>query len=569
MPTKNNRLHQQTDLGVRLVELKSLALKILSVEPKNTDALNSLGLISMQLELFDEAVSFFEQAHHILPDRQDYIDNLIKCLEFYSKNMCGLGRLSVSIEMLERALILSPDNAAITCRLSYVLGLENRNEEALLASEQALLSDPKFVQAYEARGLALLGLNRINPAIKSLKRALEYNEISASAHTNLGLAYRAKGETKGAIDCFKKAISIDENNTQAYNNLGVSFLDSNKLEQAEEALRDAVAIDQDFAEAHFNLSRVMLMAENFKAGWKHNEWRWLCSTFPSTWREFPQSMWQGEDLRNKKILVWSEQGIGDEIMFANTLPELIKNSGRVVMECSDRLVPVFKRSFEGVHAFARQDPPNSEIKTINADVQIPLGSICNFYRKKAEDFPAVLGGYLKSDPKLTSKIKSHYSSLGSGIKVGISWKSGNPIVGHERSIPIEFWHEIFTLRGCHFINLQYGEFEEDLKRVFETTGVSIFQDNSINPINNAEDWFSQIGALDHVISVDNSTIQVSGSLGVPTWVLLSSTPEWRFGLNRSDHLWHPSVRVYRQRKKGEWGPLMKEVALAFASFIKR
>ena len=78
MPTKNNRLHQQTDLGVRLVELKSLALKILAVEPKNTDALNSLGLISMQLELFDEAVSFFEQAHNILPDRQDYIDNLIQ-----------------------------------------------------------------------------------------------------------------------------------------------------------------------------------------------------------------------------------------------------------------------------------------------------------------------------------------------------------------------------------------------------------------------------------------------------------------------------------------------------------
>ena len=88
-------------------------------------------------------------------------------------------------------------------------------------------------------------------------------------------------------------------------------------------------------------------------------------------------------LKNKKILVWSEQGIGDEIMFANTLPELVENSASVLLECSERLVPIFRRSFEGMHVFSREDTPSPEIKNFNADVQIPLGSICKFYRTKS------------------------------------------------------------------------------------------------------------------------------------------------------------------------------------------
>jgi tetratricopeptide (TPR) repeat protein len=564
----NNRRYKQSDLDIRLVELKSLALNIIATEPKNTDALNSLGLVSLQLKIFDEAIGFFEQAHKLTPNRQDYINNLIQALELSSKNMCDLGCLPASINLLEKALLLRPNNVMLKCRLAVVLGLSNRNEEALVASEQALLIDPKTAQAYEAQGLALTNLGQANLAITSFKQALECGEPSASTYSNLGLAYRAKGEIKGAIDYFEKAVALDKNYKQAYNNLGVSFLELNELGQAEAALKNALTIDQEFAEAHFNLSRVLLMGEDFEAGWKHNEWRWLCSTFPSTWREFPQVVWQGEDLTNKKILVWSEQGIGDEVMFASTLQELAQNSAGLVIECNKRLVPIFKRSFKGVSVFARHQPSNPQIRNINADVQIPLASICNFYRKAPEEFPSSPNGYLKSDPILTEKIKSRYSSFGDGIKVGVSWKSGNPIVGHERSIPIELWHELFALKGCHFISVQYGEFGGDLERVFKATGIRIFQDKLVNPINSAEEWFSQIGALDHIISVDNSTIQVSGSLGIPTWTLLSSAPEWRFGLKRSDHLWHPSVQVYRQKRKGEWGPLMKKVASDFTSLIE-
>jgi hypothetical protein len=255
-------------------------------------------------------------------------------------------------------------------------------------------------------------------------------------------------------------------------------------------------------------------------------------------------------------------------MLANTLPDIVRDSAGVIIECNDRLVPIFERSFKGVTAVARSEPPDPRIENADTDFQMPIGSICKIYRKSAEDYPTDRGGYLKADPGQTAQIRARYEALGPGMKVGICWRSGNPIVGAERSVPLEMWDGLLSSEGCHFINLQYGEVNEDIAGVLERTGVEVFKDNAVDPLTSAEDWFAQIAALDHVISVDNSTIQVSGSLGIPTWTLLSKVPEWRFGLNRLDHLWHPSIRIFRQHKKGEWELLMSEIAFTFASLLE-
>lgn len=561
-PDKHKRLSE------RLKEAEALASRVLVTQPENPDALNSLGLVHLQQENFDDAIGFFDKAHKICPERSDFIANLIKALDSLAKRMTLSKNFSAAIAILHRALSMRPQDTTLACRISFVLSLAKRNDEALVAADRALSGNAKSAQAHDVRGLALLGLGRIEHSMESFRAALDCDIEYASAYSNLGLAYRAQGDTETAIKCFAKACGLQERNPQAYNNLGISFLDVNDLRQAEIALNKALAIEPDYAEAHFNLSRVLLMAEDFEAGWKQNEWRWQCSEFPSTWREFPLAMWEGEDLNDKKVLVWSEQGVGDEIMFANTLPELVENSAGVIIECNARLVPIFERSFAGVNVVARQDPAHYQIKEANIDYQIPMGSICKFYRRNAENFPSEPRGYLKSDPDLTAEIKARYANLGDGMKVGISWRSGNPIVGHERSIPLELWSELLSSEGCQFINLQYGDVAEDLASILMQTGAKVFKDEAVDPLTNAEEWFAQIAALDHVVSVDNSTIQVSGSLGVPTWALLSEMPEWRFGLKRLDHLWHPSIRVFRQPKKGEWKFFMQELAITFSDFVK-
>ena len=146
---------------------------------------------------------------------------------------------------------------------------------------------------------------------------------------------------------------------------------------------------------------------------------------------------------------------------------------------------------------------------------------------------------------------------GKGPFIGICWRSGNPTAGMERSAPLEQWDEILSQPNCKFVSLQYGEVETDLTAVRNRLGIEVFHDKKINPLMNAEDWFAQVAAMDLVISVDNSTIQVSGSQGIPTWTLLNVLPEWRFGMEGCGHDWHSSVVVYRQVSRGDWQPVFK------------
>ena len=558
---------QESSLDERLDEAEALARKILATQPENPDALNGLGLINQQQGRYDDAATLFDQAYAIDPERGDFKQNLIEALAAAAKSNAESGFYQDAIAFTERVLNLQPNDAVLVARMSFVLTLAKLYGQALALADRAISLDQSAVEAHDARGLALLGLKKFEHAITCFELATNLNPDYVEAKVNLGSAYHAKRDFKRAIASFDDAISANSGSAQAFNNLGIALADMLRLVEAETALRQAILIDPEYAEAHFNLSRVLLMAEKFREGWLENEWRWLCPKFPSTWREFAYPMWHAEQLEGKTILVWSEQGIGDEIMFANMLPDVVDAGATLVVECNDRLVPVLSRSLENCLAVARTDPPDLRIEAAEIDYQISLGSLGLIYRNSADAFPKHIGGYLRADESLTEKIRERYDALGDGLKVGICWRSGNPIVGHERSAPLELWDELLAMPGVQFVNLQYGDIEAELAGVKERIGIEIFQDKAVDPFSSAEDWFAQIAALDHVISVDNSTIQVSGSQGVQTWTLLSYSPEWRFGAERWDHLWHPAIRVFRQREAGKWTPLFAEVKMALESQI--
>ncbi len=380
----------------------------------------------------------------------------------------------------------------------------------------------------------------------------------ADAWANSGVAHAAQRNLRAADAAYSRAVALHPGNAAALNNLGLLQAERLEWEKAEASLRRAVAAKPDDAEAHFNLSRVLLMRGNYAEGWRENEWRWQCPEFPSTRREFPYPRWSGESLEGKRVLVWSEQGIGDEIMFANAIPDAIADAARVVIECGVRLVPIFQRSFPQAIVVPRDNPPDPGIAAAAVDFHLPMASLCVPYRSSKEAFRANPGRYLAADPVRTRKLRTSYASEGEVI-VGVCWRSGNPIVGHERSAPLELWDRILAKPGCRFVSLQYGDAQADIEAAAERTGVRILRDVTVDPLKSAEDWFAQVAALDLVISIDNSTIQVSGSLGIPTFTMLSHAPEWRFGIAGSDHDWHPSIRVMRQKVAGVWGPVFAEV----------
>ena len=425
-----------------------------------------------------------------------------------------------------------------------------------LASEQ--VARKAFVEARETIERAL----EWSPGDEALRR--HYSEVVMG----LGNEQVARGEQRAAIDSFDEAIRIDSGNAAAFNNLGILMFDQLNMTEAEAALRQAIAIHPHYAEAHFNLSRVLLMQGKYAEGWRENEWRWDCPAFPSTWRDFPYRSWDGEDLAGKNVLVWSEQGIGDEIMFANALPDLIAEARHVAIECNERLVPLYRRSFPSATVVARATPPDEAIERAGIDVQMPLASLCVRYRSSKDAFGANPGRYLTADPVRTRELRARYDDLADGLLIGICWRSGNPTVGHERSASLDYWDAILKRPGCRFVSLQYGDVGSDIAAVQDRLGVTIHRDGDIDPFASVEDWFAQVAAMDHVISIDNSTIQVSGSLGIPTWTLLSYSPEWRFGIGGSGHDWHPSIRVFRQPAPGDWEHVFEAADAALEDLLR-
>ena len=275
----------------------------------------------------------------------------------------------------------------------------------------------------------------------------------------------------------------------------------------------------------------------------------------------PYQPWNGESLIGKTIVVTAEQGVGDEIMFASCIPELIKkNPKQIVLECDSRLVPLLARSFTQVRVLKRKKRSKTdwldEIGVV--DFHISIGSLPRFFRQEFDDFPC-RRAFIFSNNSLKAKWKERYQDLGKGIKIGISWTGGSKnSIKKSRSTTLKQWLPLFKM-NAYFINLQYGEHSEELRQLEESTGIHIYDWEDADPLTDLDNQAAQISELDLVISFPNATVHLAGALGTPTWVLLPFTPDFRWVLNREDSPWYPSVKLFRQHQYDDWTKVFSQV----------
>jgi hypothetical protein len=258
--------------------------------------------------------------------------------------------------------------------------------------------------------------------------------------------------------------------------------------------------------------------------------------------------------------VWGEQGVGDQVMFASAVPDLLDRGARCVIEADTRLEPLFRRSFSGISFLARDTTTAAEIEHFAADYQVFVGSLCRWLRPSPASFPS-RPGFLKADSALTEGYRQRYRErFGDRPVIGISWRGGTREIARIRSIPLAAWSPVLRQRNFGFVNLQYGDCRADLAAVQCEMGVEVFHDDMVDPLKNLDGFAAQTAAMDLVISIDNSTVHMAGALDVPVWVLLPAVPDWRWMLDRSDSPWYSSVRLFRQPKVGEWSPVIDRVA---------
>jgi hypothetical protein len=313
-------------------------------------------------------------------------------------------------------------------------------------------------------------------------------------------------------------------------------------------------------DTRWGLTTLLLVHGRFAEGWPEFEWRWRTENRYLR-RCFTQPWWQGEPLTDRHLLVWGEQGIGDEVLFTSLVPDLIRRAGRLTLECAPRLVPLLARSFPGMTVIARNDPPDA--RAFEADIQSPLASTACRLRQQFEYFP-VQERYLHADSAQVSQLRARYRALGQGPIIGLSWRSGNAKVGALRSIALSALAPALLSRNAVYVSLQYGDPCPEIADFVARFGVPVHFDREINSFESLDDFAAQVAAMDLVISIDNATVHFAGALGRPVWVLLPAGRAlyWYWFLGRNTSPWYPSARLFRQNKAGDWSNVIAELVAA-------
>ncbi|MDA1089838.1 MAG: tetratricopeptide repeat protein [Proteobacteria bacterium] len=540
----------------RLHEAKTLYRQVLAVEPDNSDALHYMGVLCLQNDDCAEAVRLIERALALNPGNADALNNL-------GQAFAGLDRWPDAEAAYRKALAMVPDFAPAHSNLGDAL-MRQGKPEAAASYQTALRAYPGDPDILVSLGRALAMQEQFEEAIGHFRQALEALPDDAMTLTNLGNALQAAGRPDEAVSVFERAIAVQPDLVEAHFNLGLALYDQDRLEESIASYQRVLALDPENIDAHHHLGPALFLQGRLAEGWQEYEWRWR-SEKGLNLRNFPQPPWQGAALKGKTVLVWSEQGVGDQISFAGMVPDLLERGATVVLECDARLAPLFERSFPGVECLAKENPPSLETQRQDIDFQVPGGGLGRLLRPDYESFHR-RPFYLIADNQRRDVIRKRYQDGqddqggDAGLLVGISWESKNKRVGDLKSMPLEGFQPLTVVSGVTFVDLQYGNTVEERRNFEEKTGVSLIHDNDVDQLADLDLFAAQVAAMDLVISVSSTTVHVSGGLGIPTWVMLNTTPFNCWMLERDVSPWYPSVRLFRQKQPGVWGDVVERVA---------
>jgi Tfp pilus assembly protein PilF len=434
-----------------------------------------------------------------------------------------------------------------------------------LAEAEQLYRQILTIDAHQADSLHLLGMiayqaGRYEDAVEMIRGAIAINEKGASYHSNLGTVLQAQGNLDEAAISYDRALALRPDLAEVLSNLGNVLQAQGKLDEGVACYERAVALKPELAEAHYNLGLAQLLKGDFTSGWHNFERRWQSKDFVTPMRVYPQRLWKGENLAAGRLLIWGEQGIGDEIMFAGLLPDVIRTSNRCVLDCDARLKPLFTRSFPGIDMVSGNNPENNP--ELNISAHLPSGSLPSLFRTSHAAFGATTSSYLMADPVAREQFRDRYRD-GRQL-VGLAWYTKNRSKGRYRSVDLSLFASLFARPDIRWVSLQYGDHNE-LENQAAAAGAPILVDRSVDQFSDIDLFAAQIAAMDMVVTIDNSTAHLAGALGVPALVLLPFVSDWRWLQAREDSPWYPTLRLFRQPKVGDWQSVMQRVQSALWS----
>jgi tetratricopeptide (TPR) repeat protein len=441
-------------------------------------------------------------------------------------------------------------------------------EAALLAYEKVLAIQPDNAKTMSNYGAALNGLGRYEEALEWFDRALAAEPAMATALTNRGNALASLGAGDQALDSHRAALSAKEQEgahfPDAHLNLGNALAGLGRSAEAMAEYEKALALRPESGLAHWNRALLLLLQGKFAEGWREYEWRWRWSGYTEPRRGFPQPVWRGESASalNGPLLVAAEQGFGDVVQFSRYVPLLADEGHNVLFEVHRELYELCRESFDHprIKVIARQTSPLDIEGKMAFAAYTGLMSLPGRFETVEATIPAPVP-YLAVAPERTARWAKRLKTKPKTMKVGLVW-AGRPEHTKDRwrTIDPALLAPLLAKPGIAYYSFQKGEAAGQLA----SSGVEHLGDE----LANFADTAAALQQMDLLISVDTSVVHVAGALAQPVWLLLPAVPDWRWRESGDSTPWYPTLKLFRQTTRGDWGQVIAEMSRALDKLAK-
>lgn len=403
-------------------------------------------------------------------------------------------------------------------------------------------------------------------AIAALERCVQISPQNPFHYSNLAYLEMCAGRLDVALKHVTHGLNLDPNVAELHYNHGAILTALGRLEEAAEAYRSAIALKPDYAIVHYYYGQLLFFQGKIREGLVEYEWRFKSHPHLARFRQrFDAPDWDGRaDLTDKRVLVYNEQGCGDAIQFARYLTRLEECGADVTVEVQEDLLSLFTEA--GVAAVPRPNAwEGTKPELPPHDYVVSFSSLPHLFGCDLSNIPP------HSPQFVTGKCPEKFH--GQGLKVGIVWAGSiwHPN-DHLRSMPLLHFEPVAKVPGVNLYGLQKGE----MLRSWPGEAVNLLGGSNLVPFKDLSAKLTDFTAtasvikeLDLVISVDTTVAHLAGSLDVPVWLVIQAEHDWRWLVGRDDSPWYPSMRIYRQRKPGDWPEVMGRVARDLTSFVKK
>ena len=539
------------DLGIN-GRAELMLRRAIKANPEKIECYQALGDMMFTLKHALSAAKAYEQGLERAPNNLNILGNLLRT-RIAMRNTRDVESLA------RRILAIEPKEPDVLCYLGWSLWLQKKDlTEAMGYVDQALECAPGHIRsmAVKERIAAAMG------DVEAQRAAEEW--LMAKMRTG------KTDDMRSVRDIYQWSDAIEQALTYLREYLQYHPTDPD----AEGALIQATLHDGDFVEAHriveklaaqfpdkaqLEMSRALNLFRlgRFDEAMQKMESRWGRENSGGK-LDFPVPVWTGEEIRDGKLVIYGEQGVGDHIMYAGHMIPARKRANHIVCEISPRQMSLFQRSFPDFEVIERTNlPANWRMDEVRA--KVAAGDLAYVMGEDYNNLPG-REGFLIPHPDFLRKLRKKYQAKFPGkLLVGISWRSGNRDSAGVRSLELENWLPILNNPDCGFVSLQYGDVSRDIEVLKSEFGIEVLHDPTIEPMGNMDPFTAQVAAMDIIISVDNSTIHYAAGLGKPVWAMLPINSDWRWLTEGDKSIWYDSLLLLRQHKGDTWEQMTEKV----------